>query len=187
MRRRSKVRKHVRKIGKKRVKIKKHSRITKKKRGALTKLADLPYEVGGQLDFEKGDLKSTSVYYGDAHGVEYKYDPDKEITWHTHTNEKGASIMPSYDDLKEMKKYKEKEQIILRNPIALSIYENKKFKNVPNTKLKKISDMIAEDYYNNMSDKDMYKKYKPILLNEAGLLISWHKKGKPIKLYSRSI
>jgi hypothetical protein len=164
-----------------------HNKITKEKRKVFTDLAKRPYEIGGQKDFERGDLKNIKAYFGNESELEYEYDPDFEISYHTHPPHHLGSIMPSYDDLLSMKETNEREQVIYFKNLALSVYEQPKFQNINKKKLMKVSDMLQSDYEQGISDKEMYKKYKPIFKNELGLLMTWHKPNSEIKLRTKSI
>jgi len=164
-----------------------HNRISKNKRKVFTSLAKQPYELGGPLDFEKGNLENAKIHFGDASEVEFDWDPDYEGTFHTHISIEGASIMPSFEDINSMKETKEREQLIFHKNIALSIAESDKFQKVSDKKIKEVSNLLQRDYVKGMSDKSMYNKYKPIFKRELGLDMNWHKPKKDIKLKSRSV
>jgi hypothetical protein len=166
--------------------IHKHNKITKEKRKVFTGFAQRPYEIGGQMDFERGDLDNIKAYFGNESELEYEYNPDKEVSYHHHPQITSTSIMPSYDDLISMKDTNEREQIIYFKDIALSIYEQQKFQDITKKKLRKVSGMLQSDYEQGMLDKDMYKKYKPIFKKELGLLMTWHKPNTEIKLRTKS-
>lgn len=188
------VRAHIRKIGRKYTKVRSHKRsvegkpeISTSQRRLFTAMASMPYEVGGQLDFEGKRLENARAYFGDAQSLEYEYNPDYEISYHTHPLMKGSSIMPSYYDIKNMQETKEKEQVIFSGHIALSIAEKKKFNNISRKKMQQVNRQLEKDYYNGFTDKMLYTKYKPIFLKELGLNMKWHEKNAPIKFETRSV
>lgn len=165
----------------------KHSKISKRKRKIFTAMARQPYEMGGDLDFENGDLDNAKVYFGNKDEVEFPYNKDRELKFHTHVPLKNSSGMPSYEDILSMKETDEKEQIIFHKRIALSIAEDDKFQRISNKKLMKVSNILQRDYDNGMTDMQLYKKYKPIFRKELGLDMTLHKPNVDIKLKSRSV
>ena len=163
------------------------NRISKKHRKIFTGLAKQPYEIGGQLDFEKGDLEHTKMHFGSGSELEYEWDPDYETSFHSHISSKGTSIMPSYEDILSMKETNEKEQIIFHKKIALSVYEEDKFNKLNIKTIKNVSNDMQEDYENGMNDVMIYKKYKPIFRDKLGLLMKWHNPYNQINLESESV
>jgi len=185
----TKVRKHTRRIKGKKVRVRKHQRkvkIDKRKRMAFTALAQQPFELGGQLDFEGEDLENAKVHFGKDSELEFLWDPDFEVSFHTHPPFEGASIMPSFEDFLSMKLTNEKEQIILHRNVAISIAEKKKFENVSVNKIREVSNKMQGDL-SELNDKELFNKYKPILKNELGLSMKWHSPDKDIQLESRSV
>lgn len=189
------VRKHRRRIGGRKVKVKRHTRKTKgtrisgRKRKVFTRLAQNDFEVGGQLDFERGNLENARLHFGNGSELEFPWDPDYEVSYHTHPNlypYVRVSVLPSYQDLISMKETKEREQIIFYRNIAVSVAESEKFQHTPNSKIKKVSNELGKDFKAGMSDYKMVKKYKPIFKKELGLDITFHGPNKPIALKSRS-
>lgn len=156
--------------------------ITPVDRKVFSKLTNVPYEVGGQLDFNKGKLKNALVNIGNGTSTEWEYDPNYEVSYHTHPNKKGVSIMPSYDDIASMKVGKEKGQVIFIGNYALSIVEKDKFEKAKNKDIKEVSNELQNDYEKGYSDIKLYTKFKPILLDKLGLDIKLHKPDDNIKL-----
>jgi hypothetical protein len=161
--------------------------IDKHKRKVFTGLAKQPYEVGGQLDFEQGDLDNAKVHFGNKYELEFPWNPDYETSFHSHPSFEDSSVMPSYEDILSMQQTNEKEQVIFHETIALSIFEKEKFQHLPKKTIKKVSDQLQEDYEDGFTDKELYAKYKPIFKNQLGLLMTWHPAGKDIKLKSKSV
>lgn len=178
------VRKHKRK-GKTVRSYTKRISISKRKRKVFTGLAKQDYEVGGVMDFEKHGLENVKLHFGHAYGVQFPHNRDYEISYHTHPRK--HSVIPSYSDIVSMKKDKEREQLIFNKNVALSIAEKNKFKKISSKKIKQIDSMIQNDLDKGISDKKIYRKYKPILLKELGLKMSWHNPNKRIKLESEVI
>lgn len=168
--------------------VKQHSRnaiISTKKRKVLDKLALEPYEVGGYMDFEKSKgLENMKVHLGDRYQVEFDDDPDFEVQFHSHPEH---SVMPSYQDIVSMKDSSQKEQLIFNKKVALSIYENNKFRKVPDYMVKRVTDSMEKDYNKGMKDKALYDKYKPVFKDRLGLDMQLHAANKPIKLKTKVI
>lgn len=186
------IRKNKRGSGKKYSRIRRHnrqikSRISKKKRKIFTTMAKQPFEVGGQLDFEKGELENVKMHFGKKAELEFDWDPDYETSFHTHPPFEGTTIMPSYEDIKSMKDTKEKEGLILHKNIGLSIAEEKKFARINRKTIRRISNALQNDFEKGMSDRALYRKYKPIFRHKLGLQMKWHGADKDIKLESRSV
>ena len=160
----------------------KHNVITPAKRKVFTSLAQRPYEIGGQMDFERGDLKNIKAYFGNEYNLEYEYDPNWESDWHTHVDTGDNSVMPSEQDLLNAKETLERESIIFHKNIGLSIFEHDKFQHITKQKIKKVSDQLQEDYELQMPDIELYKKYKPIFRKELGVDLTWYPPNKPIHL-----
>lgn len=176
-----KVKKHTRNIrGKK-------ARISKSKRKIFTAFTKYPQEVGGQMDFEYGDLENFKVHFGSDSDLEFDWNPDYELSYHTHPGRNDTSILPSFDDIISMRETNEKEQIIFRGNIALSIAEKSKFRFVPLNRIRRIDDMMHRDFRKGLSDRKIYLKYRPIFKRELGLSMNWHKPGTDIQLESESI
>jgi hypothetical protein len=191
----TRVRRHTRRVNGKPISVSKHNRhikgstISRQKRGAFTALATQPYEVGGQLDFTHGKLDNARMHFGDDSSLEFPFDPDYEVSWHTHPklNNFKVSIMPSYDDLISMKETDEKEQVIFKGSMAISIAEGKKFSETPISKIKLVSKNLGRDLDLGMSDKELYRKYKPIFKHDLGLEMGWHTADSDINLKTRSV
>lgn len=186
------VRKHKRRIGRKKVTIRRHNRrvkssISKKQRKLFDAMATLPYEVGGQLDFENGKLQNTKTHFGSGSTLEFDWDPDYEVGYHTHPNVRGTSMMPSYDDIVSMRETNEKEQVILHKNLALSVAEKSRFRKVPLRTIRKLSNAMGRDFKKGMSDRRLYRKYKPIFKREMGLDMKWHNPHMSIRLDSEAI
>lgn len=166
--------------------VKEHKRtvytITPIDRTVFNQLAQTPYEVGGQLDFKSGKLKTALVHIGNETTTDWEYDSKYGMSYHTHPNLEGSSILPSYDDIISMRTGKEKAQVIFLGKYALSIVEKEKFDKVNKEQIKKVSDMLQKDYEKGYSDFALYTKFKPILLDKLGLDIKLHQPKQDIKL-----
>jgi len=179
------VRKHKRRVRSKIIDVKSHGRkvyIGKHHRGIFEALAKQPYEVGGQLGFKKGSLDSTKLFTGQGDEIEFEWDPNYKISFHTHPDIKGSSIMPSYDDIHTMKQVDEKGQVIFHKNNALSVSGKAKFNNVDNREIKKVSDSLQRDYEMGIGDKELFNKYQPIFDNKLGLKMGWHSPKQDITL-----
>lgn len=166
--------------------VRKHSRklksyiITPKQRVTFSMLAKQPIEIGGQMKFNKDKLDHAKIHFGTDTNTEWEWDPKYTASFHTHPNVPGSSIMPSFDDIVSMREGKEKAQVIFKDVQALSIAETDKFQKVSTSKMKEISDKLQEDFDNGKSDKEMYKKFKPILKKDLGLDMEIHPPEKAI-------
>ena len=181
---------HFRRKNKRKIFVMTHrrkARISKRKRKAFTHMAKLPYEVGGQLDFENGNLDNAKVHFGTNSALSFEWNPDYEVSYHTHPDTKHISILPSLQDLLAMKETKEKEQIIFKGNLALSIAEKEKFESIKPIRLAVISRQMGNELHQGVSDRKIYEKFKPIFRDELGLDMKWHNPNKDIQLSSRSI
>jgi len=201
----TKVRKHVRKVGNRFVLVKKHNRkinkktrlfskhkgkaiISKKKRKVLDDMFNRDFELGGYLDFEKGKgLENMKIHYGSKYALEFDDDPDYETQIHSHPNIKGVSIMPSYEDIVGMQETNQKEQLIFTRGLAISIAEKDRFRHVSPKRIRQVSNMMQRDFVNGMKDRKMYEKYKSIFRRELGLSMRWHDPNKDIILETRAV
>lgn len=189
MARKTNVKKHSRRTKWKKIRVKKHkrrlnNRISRRKRRVFTGLARQPYETGGQLDFTKGELDNVKLHFGDGYELEFDWDPDYEVSWHTHPGKRNPAF-PSYQDIVSMRETNEREGIIFGRNIALSVAESKKFQNIPDHKIREVYKRIQKDLNRNASDKTLYKKYKPIFRKELGLSLRRHSPNKDIRLHTK--
>lgn len=164
--------------------VRHHSRtytISPQERKVFTHLSKLPMEVGGQLDFEKGRLENAKMHVGTESNTEWEYNPDYEVSYHTHPNLPGSSILPSMDDITSMKTGKEKAQIIFSGDKALSIATTPKFDKVTNKQISKVSNKLQFDYESGKLDNFLVKKYTPEF-KDLGLDLELHNPDKKIEI-----
>jgi len=181
------VNEHNRKLPHKIVRVHSHSRkvkgfIPKRERKIFSALDRQSFETGGYLDLEEGGIENVKLHVGTKSGVEFPFDPDYEVQWHTHPPDKNVVIFPSDEDLKAFKETPQETQIIFHRGNALSMHKLKGFDDVPETTYMHVIKEMDKDLRKNKSTKEVYFKYRPRFMEELGIDLKFHIKGTDIKL-----